>query len=191
MSQHSTGRTPPSPAAGSNAAGLHSRPRRTRRQLRFQPLHADRGSTFYPSRSGDGFCGFYAAFSSVELTRQRRRNESDGVFREDPGGRSVRGWEYTSVRPDRTGGHEVQEGDRKGKPCPGTCFSNVSLWSSALHPHWSLNMALLSGEETGREWAEESQWLPLEPEPLGTCSPPDGGTVEGTFHCHFRGDAQQ
>lgn len=42
-------------------------------------------------------------------------HESDGVFRQDPGGGSVRGREHEGARAHPAGCHEVQEGDRQGE----------------------------------------------------------------------------
>ncbi|GAA6219458.1 partitioning defective 3 homolog isoform X1 [Lates japonicus] len=66
------------------------------------------------------------------------------------------------------------------QPCS-VCFCNVSLRvrGAARCTHsWRLNMALFLGVERGREWAEDSQWLPPESEPVGT---PRGPPAEGEW----------
>lgn len=167
-----TAQEAPSPAPGSAQGCSRSRlaPEDAGRGDNFpsKRLTTTREAFFEPSSCGDVFHGFDASFPLLELTFPRRRNESDGVLREDPGGCSVWRWEYKSLQPDRTSGHAVQEGDSQGKSSPGWACGPVRTArpaASCIHsraPTWRCSPA-----STGADSGQTSRARLSEGKPAG------------------------
>lgn len=144
-------RTPPSPFAGSTRGfSLVCAPKDAGTSP-INPSPRSGKSFFQPSRCGDVFIRFDALFALLELTWQWPRNESDGVFREDPGGRSVWRWEYKSLQPDRTSGYAVQESDSKGRCTARWAWKVSHCAPSCIHstaPTWRCSPAAETEQAT-------------------------------------------